>query len=222
MGHGDSVTTDVLVKICKALNCDTSDIMEIELDENLTPQENAQKYYAQYKKAKIAYEYNLSRYNEAKEKLEYYKSIIFNIENALNFDILDEIKEELSEIGLTPKQKEKSKTEIEKLEFDGFDIYLGKNNKQNDYIISKIAQGDDLWFHGLNFPSAHLILKIKNTQKEPSPKVLEFCANLVKQNSKAKNSTKASIIFTKRKNLRKPPNTYLGYVTYKNETEIII
>ena len=51
--------------------------MEIELDENLTPQENAQKYYAQYKKAKIAYEYNLSRYNEAKEKLEYYKSIIF-------------------------------------------------------------------------------------------------------------------------------------------------
>ena len=129
---------------------------------------------------------------------------------------------------VTPNQKKtpvfsrKQIQKIEKTEFKGFEIYIGKNNKQNDYIISKIAQAEDLWFHGLNFPSSHVILKLKNSKNKPTADVLEFCAKLVKNNSKAKNSTKASIIFTKRKNLKKPPNTYLGCVTYKNEIEIII
>ena len=79
-----------------------------------------------------------------------------------------------------------------------------------------------MWFHGLNFPSSHLILKVPNNKKYPPREVLEFCARTVKENSKAKNSGKTSIIMTKRKNLKKPPNTYLGYVTYKNETEIVI
>ena len=199
------------------------DMLEnIELDENLDLNQNAQKYYALYKKARASYEHSLSRTQEAKEKLEYLESVLFNIENAKNFDELKEIKNEIIDLGYIQDKKEKIETTIEKLEYKGYEIYIGKNNKQNDFLISKIASGEDLWFHGYNFPSSHVILKIPNNKKEPTPDVLEFCAKLTKENSKARDGGKASIIMTKRKNLKKPPNTYLGYVTYKNETEIVI
>ena len=196
--------------------------LKIELDENLDLNQNAQKYYTLYKKTRTALEYNQKRTQEAKEKFEYLEGILFNIENSKTFEELKEIKNEIIDLGYIKDKKEKVDSNIEKTTFEGYEIYIGKNNKQNDYLISKIANGEDLWFHGLNFPSSHVILKIPNNKKEPSPKVLEFCAKLTKENSKAKNSGKTSIIMTKRKNLKKPPNTYLGYVTYKNETEIII
>ena len=194
----------------------------IELDETKSINENMQKYYALYKKAKTSYEYNFSRFQEAKEKLEYYEGILFNIENSTVFEELSDIKNELIDLGLIQDKKENETSKIEKIDFRGYEIYIGKNNKQNDYLISKVASKEDLWFHGLNFPSAHIILKVPNNKKEPNKEVLEFCAKLTKENSKAKNSGKTSIIMTKRKNLKKPPNTYLGYVTYKNEIEIII
>ena len=194
----------------------------IELDETLDLNQNAQKYYAMYKKARLTYEHSHKRTIEAKEKLEYLETIIFNIENALNFDELKEIKNEIIDLGYIQDKKEKVESNIEKIDYEGYEIYIGKNNKQNDYLISKIANGEDLWFHGQNFPSSHVILKIPNDKKEPTPDVLEFCAKLTKENSKAKNGGKAGIIMTKRKNLKKPPNTYLGYVTYKNEIEIVV
>ena len=150
------------------------------------------------------------------------ESIVFNIENASSFDDLKEIKNEIIDLGYIQEKKEKIDSAIQKIEYKGYEIYIGKNNKQNDFLISKIANGEDLWFHGLNFPSSHVILKIPNNKKEPNSDILEFCAKLTKENSKARNGGKASIIMTKRKNLKKPPNTYLGYVTYKNETEIVI
>ncbi|MBR3604411.1 MAG: DUF814 domain-containing protein, partial [Candidatus Gastranaerophilales bacterium] len=195
---------------------------DIELDDTLDLNQNAQKYYAMYKKAKATYEHSLLRSNEAKEKLEYLESILFNIENATTFEELKEIKNEIIDLGYIQDKKEKIETVIEKIEYKGFEIYIGKNNKQNDFLISKIASSEDLWFHGQNFPSSHVILKIPNNKKEPTPDVLEFCAKLTKENSKARDGGKAAIIMTKRKNLKKPPNTYLGYVTYKNEIEIVI
>ena len=197
--------------------------VEVLLDDKLSLSENAQKYYNLYKKAKSEFEHIQKRYNEAEEKFNYLESILLNIELAESFDEINQILDELSEIGLIKTQiKKQDKIKLEPVIFDGYEIYIGKNNKQNDYIISKMASGDDLWFHGLNFPSSHVILKVKNTEKTPTKEVMEYCAGLVKQNSKAKNSGKTSIIMTKRKNLKKPPNTYLGYVTYKNEVEIVI
>jgi len=194
----------------------------IELDETLDLNQNAQKYYTLYKKARATFEHDTKRINEAKEKLEYLESIVFNIENASSFDDLKEIKNEIIDLEYIQEKKEKIESAIQKIEYKGYEIYIGKNNKQNDFLISKIANGEDLWFHGLNFPSSHIILKIPNNKKEPSSDILEFCAKLTKENSKARDGGKASIIMTKRKNLKKPPNTYLGYVTYKNETEIVI
>lgn len=196
--------------------------LKIELDENKTLNENAQKYYSLYKKAQATFEHSQKRKEQAKEKLEYLESILFNIENSTNFDELKEIKNEIIDLNYIQDKKEKVETQIKKIEYEGYEVYIGKNNKQNDYLISKIAKAEDLWFHGLNFPSCHVILKVPNDKKNPAKNVLEYCAMLTKQNSKANNSGKTSIIMTKRKNLKKPPNTYLGYVTYKNEIEIII
>lgn len=197
--------------------------LKIKLDENLHPTENAQKYYQKYKKEKTAFEYNMKRYTKAKEKIDYFETILFNIDNSKTFEDLEEIKQELSEIGLIQNtKKEQQKPKIEKIDFMGYEIYVGKNNKQNDYLISKIAKDEDLWFHGQNYPSSHVVLKVPNDKPSPTKEVLEFCAKLTKENSKAKDGGKAAIIMTKRKNLKKPPNTYLGYVTYKDETEIVI
>lgn len=198
------------------------DDIKIELDENLSASNNAQKYYSLYKKALQTVKISKQRAQIAKEKLDYFETILFNIDSADSFNELDEIKDELIDLGFIQEKKEKIKINANKINFKGFDIYIGKNNKQNDYLISKVADGEDLWFHGLNFPSAHIILKVPNNKKPPTREVLEYCAKLTKENSKAKLSGKTSIIFTKRKNLKKPPNTYLGYVTYKNETEVVI
>lgn len=197
-------------------------LQNIELDSNLDLNQNAQKYYQMYKKAYATYKYSYERYEEAKEKFQYLETIIFNIENASSYDELKEIKNEIIDLGYIKDKKERIEANLKKVEYKGYEIYIGKNNKQNDFLISKIASNEDLWFHGKNLPSSHVILKVPNNKKEPSADILEFCAELTKKNSKARDGGKASIIMTKRKNLKKPPNTYLGYVTYKNETEIVI
>ena len=219
---GDTLMTN-LYQIKKGQKLFEFGDIRIELDENLTPAENAQKFYALYKKQKSSIEHNKIRITDAKKRAEYLEGIVFDIDNASNFNEINEIQEELAGLGLINLQKTSKKQDfsINKLEFQGFDIYYGKNNKQNDFLISKIASGEDLWFHVLNCPSSHVILKVKK-DKQPTKEALEYCAKLAKDNSKAKNSGKTPIIMTKRKNLKKPPDTYLGYVTYKNETEIVI
>ena len=97
-------------------------------------------------------------------------------------------------------------------------IYIGKNNKQNDYIISKLASEDDLWFHTKDCAGSHVLLKTQNVTDE----LILKCAELAKQYSSASDSSKIGVIYTKRKYLRKPPKANLGYVTYRNEKEIII
>lgn len=195
----------------------------IQLNPELTPTENAQIYYQKYKKEKTAFEYDINRYSSASDKINYYDTVLLNIDLASDFEQLDEIEDEISQINLTNKTKTSNlKSSIKKIEFMGYEIYIGKNNRQNDYLISKIAKDEDIWFHGQNYPSAHIILKAPNNKKTPPKEVIEYCAKLAKENSKARDGGKAAIIMTKRKNLKKPPNTYPGYVTYKNEKEIII
>ena len=104
------------------------------------------------------------------------------------------------------------------LDIDGFQVFVGKNNKQNDYIVSKLSKDDDYWFHTKDCAGSHVLLKADN----PPDKVILKCAELAKQYSKGSNSSKIGVVYTKRKYLKKPPRANLGYVTYKNEQEIIV
>ncbi len=120
------------------------------------------------------------------------------------------------------KNEKQSKLAIETIEYQGFQIYIGKNNKQNDYLIKKVSNPEDIWLHAKDCPSGHIFIKTENGKKTVSDDVLLYAAKLAKANSPMKESAKASIIYTKRKFLKRPPDTHLGYVTYREEREIVV
>ena len=143
--------------------------------------------------------------------------MVYTIESSKEIGNLMEIKEEL-EPENTIKEKHKKAVLPEEIELDGFKVYIGKNNRQNDYIVSKLAKDEDYWFHTKDCAGSHVLLKCQS----PTDELLLECAQIAKKYSSAPDSSKVGVIYTKRKNLRKPPATNLGYVTYKNEKEIII
>ena len=189
--------------------------------------ENANDYYKKYNKGKNAGIKLNELIEENKQNKEYLESVLYSIEIAKNTEELREIEQELfnplpmgegriSMRSMSIRNSGEGITFIEKP--NQTRIYIGKNNKQNDYIISKLASDEDLWFHTKDCPGSHVLLKTQNLTDEL---ILE-CAKLAKENSQGKNSSKIGVIYTKRKYLRKPPKANLGYVTYKNEKEIVI
>ena len=96
------------------------------------------------------------------------------------------------------------------------------NNKQNDYLYSKISSGNDMWFHVLNTPGSHIIAKAKNSSQQMQDGTLLKIAKLAKEYSTAKNSLKVPVVYTLRKYIKRPNNTKSGFVVYKNETEIVV
>ena len=104
------------------------------------------------------------------------------------------------------------------LNIDGYKVFVGRNNRQNDFIVSKLSKDEDYWFHTKDCAGSHVLLKCDN----PTDKLLLECAKLAKEYSKGADSSKVGVIYTKRKYLKKPPAANLGYVTYKNEREIIL
>lgn len=221
-----------IYKIPAGVDKITLDGVEILMDSLKSPSENAQRYFALYTKGKTANEVLKARCSEAKGHLEYLNEIMFSIENADRTSVLDEIRDEINEfLGVLnphlsskgPKDKQnRGKVNVETIEYEGFTLYLGKNNKQNDYLIKKVSNPDDIWLHAKDTPSGHIIIKTENGRKPVTAAVLEFAARLCKENSPMKNTAKASIIYTKRKYLKRPPDTHLGYVTYREEREIVI
>lgn len=189
----------------------------IELDNTRTLKENANKFYKLYNKGKISLQKSTEMKEQISENLAYFEQVLYSLETAKEITDLLEIKSELMPDENEKIEKRKA-IEPEKLELDGFTIFIGKNNRQNDYIISKLAKDEDLWFHTKDCAGSHVLLKGDN----PPDKIILQCAKIAKEHSSAAESSKAGVIYTKRKYLRKPPKANLGYVTYKNEKEIII
>ncbi len=197
--------------------------IEIELDENLSIIDNANKYYTKYNKSKRAYTIALEFVEKIQGEIDYYDEILFSIEIADNFEDLNEISQELTpqKVEKGEKSKKDKTINIEKREIDGYLIYIGKNNKQNDHIFSKISAPEDVWFHVLNVPGSHIL--VKNTSENALPdKILLEASKLAKEFSTSRNSGKVPIIYTLRKYVKKPPNQKGGMVTYRNETEIVV
>lgn len=198
---------------------DDRNTIDIELDESLSLTENANKYYAKYNKAKKAFAIAQEFAQEAENEIRYFEEILFSVEIS---DSVDDLNEILREINKEPEQKKTTDESIQRLEFNGFNVYVGKNNRQNDLIYSKISSPNDLWFHTLNVPGAHILVKVPNEKAPPDDSTLLYAAVLAKRYSMAKDSGKIPVIYTKRKYLKKPPNQKGGMVTYKNETEIVV
>ena len=152
---------------------------------------------------------------------EYLENVLYSIESASTIAELDEIK---SELGIIQPPPQPSPLEREhallKLNINGFDVYIGRNNKQNDYIISKLSKDEDYWFHTRQCAGSHVLLKVRET--EPNEEILFECCKLAREYSSAKEPSKIGVIYTKRKYIKKPPAAPLGYVIYKNEKEVLI
>lgn len=190
----------------------------IELDETKTLNENAQRYFKLYTKSKTTKEKSFEMLNGLNMEKDYLENLIYSIEEAKSIKDFEDIKSELQLDEIKSKKQEKN--ELLKLNINGFDVFVGRNNKQNDYIISKLAKDDDIWFHARLCAGSHVLLKFNGI--EPNEEVLFECCKLARKYSSAKQPSKVGIIYTKVKYLRKPPAAPLGYVTYKNEKEVLI
>ena len=207
-------------------NVYTNEEISIEIDSSLSINDNAQNYYKLYAKAKKTKDSNEELFEKYAEKENYLLSIKSALKLAQDKTTLDEIEEETN--ALNPlkhhsnKGEKKTKTVIEKIELDGFEIFIGKNNKQNDYIVSKLSAPEDYWFHVHGDFGSHVLVKSKFKEENLPDEVLLKAATLAAKYSERSADGKINVIYTKRKYLRKPPAANLGYVTYKNEKEITI
>lgn len=221
--YGDLLTANLYKKCDYQKSIELFDYVNnkdiiIELDETKTLSENAQRYYKLYNKSKTTKEKSEEMLARLNIEREYLENILYSIEFATKINELDEVKTELGINEVSVKKSEK--TIVEKIKIQGFDVYIGKNNKQNDYIISKLAKDNDYWFHTRLCAGSHVLLKTNGI--EPNENILYECCKIARQYSSANQPSKVGVIYTLAKNLRKPPAAPLGYVTYKNEKEVLI
>ena len=205
---------------------ENQELVAIELDSNKTPSENAQKYYKAYNKAKRTFEALKDQIKSNDEELAYLESVLTSVNNCTDEQDVKEIRRELREEGYVKKvknQKDKSKKHSVPLHFisqDGFDIYVGKNNIQNDELTLKFARPRDIWMHTKNIPGSHVII-VANGQTIPDT-TLNAGAMLSAFYSKAKNSSKVPVDYTEKKNVKKPNGSKPGFVIYEtNKTAYI-
>lgn len=217
---------DFATKI-EVLDYETNSPLTIELDETKTLKENANQYYKLYNKSKTANIKSQEMLDNLEAEKEYLEQVLYSLGNADTIDDVLEIQDEMGSVNEKEKVKSgKKKTEKKvpqplTLNHPPFTIYVGKNNKQNDFIVSKLARDEDLWFHVHNCAGSHVLLRVESGQ-EPSDEIIFKCAQLAKEYSSGKNSSKVGVIYTKAKFLKKPPGDNLGYVIYKGEKEIIV
>lgn len=212
-------------KSLKALNYYTNEMIEIPLDETLSPQENAQKYFDKYGKLKRTYEALSELTIQVKQEIEHLESILAALDIALQEDDLVQIKEELIESGYIRRKGGNKKVKITSRPFhyvssDGFHLYVGKNNYQNDELTFKFATGGDWWFHAKQIPGSHVILKTDG--KEVPDRAFEEAARLAAYYSKGREQDKVEIDYIQKKHVKKPAGAKPGFVVYYTNYSMVI
>ena len=198
----------------------------ISLNKNLTPSENAQKYFKKYNKMKTAKKEITHQIELSLDEINYLENIILSIENCENLAELLDIREELTKEGYLRgkiKNKKDSKLTTKPNEFissDGFKILVGKNNKQNDHLTLKIADNNDIWLHTKNIPGSHVIIKTEG--KSVSDETIYEAAMLAAFFSKSKMSAQVPVDYTKKKNIKKPNGAKPGMVIYETNSTVYV
>ena len=204
---------------------DDNKIIKIPIDNTKTPAENAQKYFDKYGKMKRTAEALNELILETKSQIDHLESIQNSLDIALSADDLVQIKDELIEYGFIKKGKGSKKQKVKSKPFhyissDGFDMYVGKNNYQNDELTFKLATGNDWWFHAKGMPGSHVIVKAEN--KELPDSTFEEAGKLAGYYSKGKNADKVEIDYLQKKNVKKPNGAAAGFVVYYTNYSLTI
>ena len=204
---------------------DDNKIMKIPLDPKLSVSENSQKYFDKYGKMKRTSEALEELLVETKSQIDHLESIQNSLDIAQNQDDLEQIRLELVESGFLKKNRNSKKLKIKSKPFhyissDGFHMYVGKNNYQNDELTFKFATGNDWWFHAKGMPGSHVIVKSEN--KELPDSTFEEAGRLAGYYSKGKGSDKLEIDYLQKKNVKKPNGSAPGFVVYYTNYSLTI
>lgn len=205
-------------KSLEALNYYTNETVTIPLDPTLTATENAKRYFDKYGKLKRTYEALSKLTEEVKSEIDHLESISAALDIALREEDLAEIKEELTESGYIRRKGGSKKQKITSRPFhyissDGFHIYVGKNNYQNDELTFKLATGNDWWFHAKKLPGSHVVVKLGNAEELPD-RTFEEAARLAAYYSKGREQEKVEIDYVQKKHVKKPAGAKPGFVVY--------
>ena len=203
---------------------DEGEMLTIPLKPNLTIVENAQWYYKLYTKLKnrmVSGEYQL---NASTTKLEYLKSILYSISLATTRESLEEIRKECMDAGIIKKSKKPLSYKLGKsnyihLTIDEGEIFIGRNNQQNEYLTHRFAKPTDIWFHTQDIQGSHLILRLN---VEPDDMILSKVAQYAAYFSKARETSKVPVDYTYIKNIKKPPGSPLGFVIFNTHQTMIV
>ena len=200
------------------------ELLTIPLKPNLTIVKNGQWYYKLYTKLKnrmVSGEYQL---NASTTKLEYLKSILYSISLATTRESLEEIRKECMDAGIIKKSKKPLSYKLGKsnyihLTIDEGEIFIGRNNQQNEYLTHRFAKPTDIWFHTQDIQGSHLILRLN---VDPDDMILSKVAQYAAYFSKARETSKVPVDYTYIKNIKKPPGSPLGFVIFNTHQTMIV
>lgn len=214
---------------------DNNKIISIPLDSKYTTNVNAEKYFKKYNKLKNALNIVTKQKQETTLELNYIESIVYELENCSTINEVQEIFEEISDnvIFKDKLNKSRKKAKVKKnksakqkftpLEYniDGYTVLVGKNNKENDFLTTKLANSSDIWFHTKDIHGSHVILKTKNDENIEN-NILVKCAKLAVKHSKAKNSSNVPVDYCKVKYVKKPIGSKPGMVIYTHNKTLYV
>lgn len=199
--------------------------IEIPLDNRLSPSQNAQKYYGEYRKSLTAEKKLADQISLGEEELKYIESVFDSLTRAGNENEINELRLELAEQGYVKASRlkgkpPKSNPPIKYVSDDGFTILVGRNNKQNDKLTLKTAAKNDIWLHTHNIPGSHVI--IETDGKIPPDSTLEQAAKIAAINSKAKDSSQVPVDYCLVKFVKKPAGAKPGMVVFTNNRTLYV
>lgn len=211
----------------EALNYYTNEMVRIPLDKTISVMDNAKRYFEKYNKLKRTYEALTTLTVETKSELEHLQSVQAFLDMAIDEGSLTQLKEELVECGYIKghygkkgdRRKEKQKP-LHYVSSDGFDMYVGKNNIQNDELTFRVANGGDMWFHAKKMPGSHVIVRLSGAESLPDS-TYEEAARLAAYYSSGRTNPKVEIDYTERRNLKKPAGAKPGFVIYHTNYSMI-
>jgi predicted ribosome quality control (RQC) complex YloA/Tae2 family protein len=224
--YGDLVNANIyrLSKGDLLLECEnymTGENESIKLDVRLTPAQNAQRYYAAYRKLDTAEKMLTGLIAEGERELLYLDSVIDAASRATTDSEINEIRDEMGKKPAHTKKQKQAKT-LPPIKFeasDGTEILVGRNNKQNDELTFKIARPDDIWLHTKNIAGSHVILRCGGNAND---EVIREAATIAAEHSKARESSRVPVDYTFAKFVRKPAGSKPGYVIFTNNKTLYV
>ncbi len=212
-------------KSFKALNYYTNEEITIPLDPDLSPIENSKRYFSRYNKLKRTEEALNQQIQDTASEIQHLESIQTALEIALQENDLAQIKEELMDYGYIRrkygrKQKIQGKSKpFHYISSDGYHMYVGKNNFQNDELTFKVATGNDWWFHAKQMPGSHVIVKSNN--EELPDRTFEEAGQLAAYYSSGRGAPKVEIDYVQKKHVKKTPGAKPGFVIYYTNYSLV-